>query len=126
MTHRCPYCNKLCKSENGLKGHIVARHPGREERQPKLASAPETLHKRGWIEPGIKPTVPTLDEQIASVSQAYHLYELRQKEAVAKMNVTPHTAYHNLSNVLHAIETLRWLRKNEAAIKRLLAERKAA
>jgi hypothetical protein len=117
MTHICPHCRKVCKSANGLKMHLEARHRGAGKPQPKLSSAPETLRKRGWIEPGLKSQPPALDEQIASMTLAFRLYELRQKEAVAEKNVTPHTAYHNCSNVLHALETLRWLRKNEAAIK---------
>ncbi len=124
MTHICPACRKVCKSSSGLKIHIEARHAGGK---PKARPAPSGSYPpRAWIEPGLKSPPPSLDEQIASMTLAYRLYALRQKEAAGERNVTPDTAYHNCSNVLHGIESLRWLRKNEAAIKRLLAERKAA
>jgi hypothetical protein len=119
MTHICPACRKVCKSSRGLREHITAKHPDGLKPTSHRVSAGE-YPPRAWIEPGLKSQPPALDEQIASMTLAFRLYELRQKEAVAEKNVTPHTAYHNCSNVLHALETLRWLRKNEAAIKQIV------
>ena len=127
MNRTCPICRKVCKSANGFRMHFEARHHGAVmEELRELRPEPKGQLQRRWMGPELLLTPPPLDEQIASVSLAYRLYAHRMEEAVEERNVTPHTAYHNCCNVLHAIETLRWLRKNEAAIKQLLAERKAA
>jgi hypothetical protein len=85
----------------------------RRRRAPDGTACP----KRGWINPVLRTPAPTLSEQIASLEMAYRFYAMRQEEAVEERNVTPHTAYHNCSNLLHALETLRWLGRNEAAVK---------